>query len=501
MIVFLLGLVATRSFGVETPEDINARMSLNAPALPVARPSCPRVASLCPGAWSSNPSESKTEFPISVEVSPSAGKMAAPRGGQQEPPPIPEDPGVRNPPPEIKFEAWKLVRQTDQAEEYELSFPTAMETAYPENNRVPVRAFLPADRLGPVPVVILLHYWGATSSSVEQSMAEQLNRRGIAAVIIALPYHMARTPKGTRSGELAIQPDPAKLVVTMAQCVWDVRRTIDWIQSNRDFNANKIGISGTSLGSIVASLTFGIDQRIVAGCFMLGGGDLAHILWNSSRVVSEREALRKRGYTEERMREALTCIEPLQVLKPSERKVFIVGAKHDTVIPPADVTKLIDALTAPEPQGGTHGTEASDIGEPRKLASHATRANEGTSEPSVLWLDSGHYGGIFVERQLARQMASFFDASFDGRGFNSPKSLIAPTVRIGLEVNPSSGLQVAVGFDVWRWSRNADGFASILLTPKGVQGFLGYNISNGLAFGISILPKRTTVGAFWSVVL
>lgn len=383
---------------------------------------------------------------------------------------------VEKPPPAISFEPWRLVTSGDVSDVFEVTFPSAMTTEHEANNRVNLRVYMPSDRLGAVPVVILLHYWGATETDTERAMAEHLNRRGIAGIILALPYHMSRTPKGFRSGELAIQPDPARLVVTMTQSIWDVRRTIDWIQSQRELDAHRIGISGTSLGAIVASLAFGIDPRLKAGCFMLGGADLAHILWNSSRVVGEREALRRRGFTEERMREALRDIEPLNYLRPSDRPTFIVGAKHDTVIPPADVDKLIQAL------------EPSDEGEPCK-------------RPERLWLDTGHYGGVFVQRQLTRSMASFFDAALHGRDYRPPKSFLAPTLRIGFEVNPASGFQVAVGLDLWRWSRNADGFGALLLTPKGVQGFLGYHIGSGLALGITVLPKRTTVGAFWSAVL
>lgn len=383
--------------------------------------------------------------------------------------------GVTTPPPPIRFEAWRLVRTNEVTEEYELSFPSAMTTEHAENDRVPLRVFMPADRLGPVPSVILLHYWGATDSGREVAMADQLNRRGIAAVVVVMPYHMARTPKGTRSGELAIQPDPAKLVVTMAQGIWDVRRTIDWIVSNRELDAHRIGIAGTSLGAIVSSLAFGIEPRISAACFLLGGVDLAHILWNSSRVVGEREALRRRGYTEERMRQELTEIEPANYLRPSERRTLVVGAKHDTVIPPADVEKLV-AVLRPE-EGDSPG------------------------QPQALWLDTGHYGGVFIERQMARTMANFFDAAFRGRDYKAPRALVAPTLRIGLEANPGNGLQVALGVDLWRWSRNGDGFGAALLTPKGVQGFLGYSIGGGLSLGISFLPKRTTLGAFWSAVL
>ncbi|MFX9638786.1 hypothetical protein ABTO85_20010, partial [Acinetobacter baumannii] len=80
--------------------------------------------------------------------------------------------------------------------------------------------------VGPVPVVVLLHYWGAPDTKVEDEIAQLLARRGIAAVAMPLPYHLGRSPMGRRSGELAIVPDPRSLNQTMTQAVLDVQRTI-----------------------------------------------------------------------------------------------------------------------------------------------------------------------------------------------------------------------------------------------------------------------------------
>ena len=38
----------------------------------------------------------------------------------------------------------------------------------------------------------------------ERTMGVELNRRGIAAVLVTLPYHLERTPEGSRSGEMKL---------------------------------------------------------------------------------------------------------------------------------------------------------------------------------------------------------------------------------------------------------------------------------------------------------
>jgi len=369
-------------------------------------------------------------------------------------------------PAQIPFEPWRETTSSEFVVRYEISFPSAVTSPYAINNTVTSKVYLPTERVGPVPCVILLHFWGATDSNVEIAMAEQLARRGIASVIMPLPYHLSRTPEGTRSGELTIVPDANKLRETMIQSVRDVRRTVDWIQSKSEFRSDAIGITGTSLGAIVTSMVFAVEPRIRTASFMLGGVDLAHILWNSSRVVALREVLRREGYTEDRLRRELAEIEPLNYLKPDDRKSYVIKAKFDTVIPPASADRLINALGTPE----------------------------------VLQIDTGHYGGALVQSRLIRSVVRFFDANFAGSSFSAPEKFYSPTIRFGLTFNPDRGLQVAAGMDVWRLSKQSEAFASVLVTPRGLEGFLGIQVSRGISLGLSVNPRKTTIGGFWSIV-
>lgn len=356
----------------------------------------------------------------------------------------------------------------DLTEEFHAVFPSAVVTSYAVNNAVPVKAILPLKRAGRIPAVMVLHYWGAIDERVERSIAAELNSRGIAAVLIALPYHLGRTPPGTRSGSLAIQPDPDALKATMRQCLLDVRRAFDWMASRPEFDADRIGIVGTSLGAIVTSLATGIDRRPAAAAYVLGGVDLAHVLWRSSRVVKERDQLRSRGYTEQKLREELAEIEPLNYLKEGRpSKTFVVGARYDTVIPPQTTQRLIDVL----------------------------------DEPAVLWLDTGHYGGFLVQKRVHHEVALFFDETFQGKAYVPPKRISAPTVRLGVSLYPPRGLQVAAGIDFWRGDAEGDTFASLQLAPRGPQVFVGQRLDRGLTLGLFLRAGGISPGLFWSVVL
>lgn len=377
-------------------------------------------------------------------------------------------PNVTQPPPAIAFDAWREVVRTDEAVEYAVSFPSALTSRFEVNNTVPLRVLVPADAKGPVPVVLIMHYWGATDLRAEISLATDMARKGVASAILTLPYHLGRTPPGVRSGQLAIEPDPARLSFTMAQSVLDARRALDFLATRPEFRSDQIGLAGTSLGAIVAVLTFAVEPRITHAAFLLGGADIANVLWTSSRVVPQREILRRRGFTESRLRKELEAVEPLRYL-PARRtgSTFVIGAKYDTVVPPESTDRLIQNL------------------------------------PNVktLLIDTGHYGGIFVQRRLLREIGNFFTTEFSGQPFVPPKRVYAPTVRLGVKYDVPSGLDVGGSIDLLRFDRRGDGFASLFLSPRGPQIFVGRKLTQGLSFGASVGLNRSGVGLFWSSVL
>jgi len=229
-----------------------------------------------------------------------------------------------------------------------------------------------------------------------------------------------------------------------------------------------VGLAGTSLGAVVTAMLGVIDSRVTDASFLLGGVDLAHILWTSSRVQPQRDALRRKGFTEDRLRFLLAPIEPLNYLQQHHpASAFVIGGLFDTVVPRSSTEDLIHALQT----------------------------------DNVLWLDTGHYGGIFVERRLMREIAKYYAAQFTGSAFEPPKQIYAPTVRLGFKVDSASGLDIGIGLDLLKLDRRGDAFSTLFLTPRGPQLFLGKSIGGGISFGVFGSQRGAGAGLFWSTVL
>jgi len=379
---------------------------------------------------------------------------------------------IRTAPPAIVFSDWKEIRLSDTFEEptyreFEVTFPSAVVTAYPANNVVPLRIFRP---LGddPVPVVLIAHYWGAQDLRAETNLATELCRRNIAAAIITLPYHLKRTPTGHRSGELAITADIAALRQTTLQSVLDIRRSVDFLQSRSEFKKTPLGLAGISLGGVVGATAFAVEPRITHVTFLVAGLDLAQIIWKSSRLVQAREGLRARGYSERRLREELRDVEASELLpRDPPGTAFLVTGKFDTVIPAGSSLALANAFP----------------------------------DSAILNLDTGHYGGVFVQRRLIRESADFFSKSFGGVKYVPPAKLYAPTIRLGLTFDSKSGLNVAGSLDLWRFDRSGETAARLVLSPRSINIWLTREVSQGLSVGGFAGFRGAGLGVMWTVVL
>jgi hypothetical protein len=375
---------------------------------------------------------------------------------------------VMSAPPKLKFSDWQEVDQLSDGTEYLETFPSPVVTGDAKNDLVPLRVFVPYGAAGPTHLVVIAHYWGATDLKAESALAADLNERGISAAILTLPYHMERTPIGAKSGAMAVRPDPALLKLMMYQSEQDARRAMDFLDTRPEFVHGDYGFAGISLGALVAELTFALDTRISSATFALGGADFAHIVWSSSRVVLQKEVLRRAGWTEAKLRRELEAVEPLTYLPRSDHpKSFVIEAKYDTVVPRQSTEELISKL----------------------------------SDPVVSRLSTGHYGGIFVEGKVLRTVSDFFSTTVAGRTYAAPAHLSSPTLRIGALVGFPQGADLGAGIDIFHLDSGGSRFGTIFLTPRGLRFFLGQSLGSGFSAGFVGSSTGVGAGLMWSIIL
>jgi cephalosporin-C deacetylase-like acetyl esterase len=227
----------------------------------------------------------------------------------------------------------------------EVTFPSPVETAFEANNTVHCEYFRPLSP-GKHRAVIVLHILGG-DFNLSRLFARQLAQGGVAALFLKLPYYGPRRPEGARVR--MISENPRETVAGMRQGILDVRRGVAWLAAQEEVDDAGLGVFGISLGGITSALALAIEPRLSMGCFMLAGGDVAKVAWDKPELAKLRDRWSNQGGTKQEFFDLLRSIDPATYAERARgKKMLMLNALHDEVIPPECTKSLWHALGEPE---------------------------------------------------------------------------------------------------------------------------------------------------------
>ena len=215
-----------------------------------------------------------------------------------------------------------------------LSFPTALPTPYPENNTVHALYFR-APRRTESPTrhgaraVLVLPQWNAGPDG-HVGLCRLLNRFGIDALRLTLPYHDARRPAELGRADYIVSANIGRTAHACRQAVLDSKRAITWLARQ---GYDRIGILGTSLGSCLALLTSAHEPRIRAQALNHISPFFADVVWRGLSTTHVRAGL-ERSIDLESLRRMWLPISPQVYLdRVRDKKTLLVYAKYDLTFP------------------------------------------------------------------------------------------------------------------------------------------------------------------------
>ena len=232
---------------------------------------------------------------------------------------------------------------------YRLAYPSPVVTQVVQNNTIPAEYYLPdgVDPGGPRrPAVICMHILNGNFALVRMTCT-MLASHGIPAMMFKLPYYGER---GFPEGPQAMAADPKLLIDSIGQAVYDVRRTVDLLASRPEVNPRQIGITGISLGGIVAATAAGMDPRINRAMLILAGGDLITAIHESEETAELSRMIRRLPPDgRAQIERAIRGVDPLNHAadlrdRAKRGRVLMVNATDDKVIPGECTRKLARAL-------------------------------------------------------------------------------------------------------------------------------------------------------------
>jgi hypothetical protein len=218
-----------------------------------------------------------------------------------------------------------------------LSFPSAVTTPHEENNTVRARYFPDPSPRGRRRAVLVLPQWNADSEG-HVGLCRLLNRFGITALRLSLPYHDSRMPPELKRADYIVSSNVGRTAQVCRQAVLDARRAIAWLSQQ---GYESIGILGSSLGSCLSMLTTAHEPLIRAAALNHVSVYFADVVWEGLSTAHVREGLD--GHIDlERLRRVWMPISPYPyVPRVRDRRILLVYARYDLTFPVGLSKKLI----------------------------------------------------------------------------------------------------------------------------------------------------------------
>src|SRR5215469_10985855 len=226
-----------------------------------------------------------------------------------------------------------------------LTFTSAMRSPWPENNTV-YGQFFPARKNGPA--VLVLPNWNAKWHG-QVALCRWLQRMGISAMKMSLPYHDRRMAAGHERADQLVGPNIGLTLAANRQAVKDARACLSWLEQR---GYTRLGILGTSIGSSVGYITLVHEKRVRAGGFFHVSTYFADVVSQGMTTNHVWEGLRHEVTVDE-LREFWAPISPMPYVEKgmgAGRNTFMVYGKYDPTFLPELTHQMLGALRS-------HGAE------------------------------------------------------------------------------------------------------------------------------------------------
>jgi hypothetical protein len=210
-----------------------------------------------------------------------------------------------------------------------LTFTSAVHTPQPKNNTVHARWFPEPSPAGRRRAVLVLPQWNSDAEG-HVGLCRLLNRFGLSALRLSLPYHDARMPPELTRADYIVSANVGRTAQVCRQAVLDARRAIAWLHRE---GYESIGILGTSLGSCLAMLTAAHEPLVKAAALNHISPYFADVVWGGLSTEHVRETL-EGNVTLEELRRMWLPISPLPFLdRVNGRGLLLVYARYDLTFP------------------------------------------------------------------------------------------------------------------------------------------------------------------------
>ena len=250
--------------------------------------------------------------------------------------------------PAARLVAW-ADRTLDRSEEFfavspshyvldgdQLTFRSAVETPHESNNTVLARYFPDRSDRGRRRAVVVLPQWNANADG-HVGLCRLLNRFGISALRLSLPYHDTRMPPELKRADYIVSANVGRTIAINRQAVLDARQAIAWLHQE---GYESIGMLGTSLGSCLAMLTAAHEPLVKSAALTHLSPFFAEVIWQGLSTEHVRETL-EGNVDLDILRRIWMPISPFPYLdRVRNKRTLLVYALYDLTFP-LDLSRML----------------------------------------------------------------------------------------------------------------------------------------------------------------
>ena len=214
-------------------------------------------------------------------------------------------------------------------EQDRLTFRSSITTPHPENNTVVARYFPETSPRGRRRAVLVLPQWNADADG-HVGLCRLMNRFGLSALRLSLPYHDARKPPELTRADYIVSANIGRTITACRQAVLDARQAIAWLHAQ---GYESIGIMGTSLGSCLSMLTAAHEPLVNVAALNHISPYFADVVWSGLSTEHVRRSLNDNVELEE-LRQVWMPISPWPyVERIRNKRSLLVYALYDLSFP------------------------------------------------------------------------------------------------------------------------------------------------------------------------
>jgi pimeloyl-ACP methyl ester carboxylesterase len=201
----------------------------------------------------------------------------------------------------------------------------------------------------PRATIVCLHGLGGGRYALDERAfaARGWLRLGWDVVLVQLPYHGRRRPRGAPLGAaLFPSPNVVRTNEAFAQTVHDVRALLGWL---RDRDVPAAGLFGMSLGGYAAALLAGIDPDLAFVVPIIPAVSMADLMWRHGEGSPAPRRSERAGVELALLERVFRVHSPLaRPARVPRDRLAIVAGRADRITPPDQARALWQHWGRPE---------------------------------------------------------------------------------------------------------------------------------------------------------